>query len=60
MDSEMACLRENGVYELVDRPKDKKVVNSEWIFRVKSNKKGEVEKYKARVVYWFAYFVSVK
>ena len=50
MDSEMASLRENGVYELVDKPKDKKVVKSKWVFRVKTNEKGEVEKYKARVV----------
>ena len=50
MDSEMASLRENGVYELVDRPKGKKVVKSKWVFQVKTNEKGEVEKYKARVV----------
>ena len=39
----------NGVYELVDKPKDKNVVKSKWVFRVKTNEKGEVEKYKARV-----------
>ena len=50
MNSEMASLRENGVYELVDRPKGKKVVKSKWVFRVKTNEKGEIEKYKARVV----------
>ena len=50
MDSEMASLRENGVYELVDRPKGKKVVKSKWVFRVKKNERGEIEKYKARVV----------
>ena len=50
MNSEMASLRKNGVYELVDRPKGKKVVKSKWVFRVKTNEKGEVEKYKARVV----------
>ena len=50
MDSEMASLRGNGVFELVDRPKGKKVVKSKWVFRVKTNEKGEVEKYKARVV----------
>ena len=50
MDSEMASLRENGVYEVVDKPKDKKVVKSKWVFRVKTNEKGEVGKYKARVV----------
>lgn len=50
MKSEMDSLQENGVYEIVDRPAGKKVVKSKWVFRVKTNELGEVEKYKARVV----------
>ena len=50
VNSEMESLRENGVYELVDRPAEKKVVKSKWVLRVKTNEKGEIEKYKARVV----------
>ena len=50
MSSEMESLRENGVYELVDRPVGKKVVKSKWVLRVKTNERGEIEKYKARVV----------
>ena len=50
MDSEMNSLKENGVYELVDRPNGKKVVKSKWVLRVKTNEKVEVEKYKGRVV----------
>ena len=50
MKSEMDSLKENGVYEIVDRPLGKKVVKSKWVFRVKTNELGEVEKYKARVV----------
>ena len=50
MRSEMDSLKENGVYELVDRPKGKKVVKSKWVLRVKTNEKGEIEKYKGRVV----------
>ena len=46
----MNSLKENGVYELVDRPKGEKVVKSKWVLRVKTNEKGEVEKYKGRVV----------
>lgn len=42
MNSEMESLRENGVYELVDK--------SKWVLRVKTNEKGEIEKYKERVV----------
>ena len=36
-------LRENGVYEIVDRPLGKKMVKSKWVFRVKTNELGEVE-----------------
>ena len=50
MANEMQSLKENNVYQLVDRPKGKKVVKSKWVFRVKTDQKGEVEKYKARVV----------
>ena len=50
MQSEMDSLRENGVYEIVDRPVGKKVVQSKWVLRVKTNELGEIEKYKARVV----------
>ena len=46
----MDSLKENGVYELVNRPKGKKVVKSKWVLRVKTNEKGEIEKYKGRVV----------
>ena len=50
MASEMQSLKNNGVYELVDRPKGKKVVKSKWVLRVKKDSRGGVEKYKARVV----------
>ena len=50
MDSEMDSLRENGAYEIVDKPVGKIVVKSKWVLRVKTNEKGEVEMYKARVV----------
>ena len=31
MNSEMESLRENGMYEIVDRPVGKKVVKSKWV-----------------------------
>ena len=46
----MKSLRDNGVYKLVNRPRGKKVVKSKWVFRVKTNASGEVDRYKARVV----------
>ena len=43
--SEISNLKENRVYELVDKPKEKKVVKSK---RVETNEKGKVEKYKGK------------
>ena len=43
MNSEMESLRDNGVYEIVDRPSGKKVVKSKWVLGVKTNEKGEVD-----------------
>ena len=34
MNSEIESLRENGVFEFVDRPVGKKVVKSKWVLRV--------------------------
>ena len=42
MDSEMRSLKENGMFELVDRPEGKKVVKSKWVLRVKTNEKGGI------------------
>ena len=50
MGSEMDSLKEDGVYEIVDRPAGKKMVKSKWVLCVKTNELGEMEKYKARVV----------
>ena len=50
MKTEMDSLKENGVFESVDRPAGKKVIKSKWVFRVKTNELGEIEKYRARVV----------
>jgi hypothetical protein len=53
---ELACEDERraferlGVYEVVPRPKGRKVVGSRWVFRVKRGPDGTVQKYKARVV----------
>ena len=38
----------NQVWEVVSRPKGKKVVGSRWIYKVKHVVDGSVEKYKAR------------
>ena len=53
---EVACKDEKrsfelmGVYEVVPRPKGRKVVGSKWVFWIKRGPDGAIQKYKARVV----------
>ena len=50
MEAEMQSLERNDVWELVELPKDRKVVGSKWVFKVKVDSDGCVERYKARLV----------
>jgi len=43
-------LHANGTWEIVPLPKDRQAIGSKWVFKVKRNSDGSVEKYKARVV----------
>ena len=47
---EIEYLVENKVFSVVDRPGDKQVITSKWVFRRKTSIDGKVEKYKARIV----------
>jgi hypothetical protein len=40
----------NGTWKLVPRPAGKKVIGSKWVFKVKRNADGSIERYKGRVV----------
>jgi len=48
--NEVSTLIANGTWELVELPPGAKVVNSGWVFKVKLNPDGSVERYKSRVV----------
>jgi hypothetical protein len=50
MMEEYASIMKNDVWEVVPRPKGKKVVGSKWIYKVKHAADGSVDKYKARFV----------
>lgn len=50
MDKEIGSLRENQTWELVDLPKDAKAIPCKWVFRLKTNADGSIDKYKARLV----------
>ena len=50
MAKEMHSLQDNDVWELVEPPKDRKIVGSKWVFKVKTNEVGRVEHYKAHLI----------
>lgn len=50
MKSEIQSLKENDTWELVDRPTGKKVIPCKWVFKLKNNPDGSIERYKARLV----------
>ncbi|KAK8933850.1 hypothetical protein KSP39_PZI015291 [Platanthera zijinensis] len=50
MKEEMQMIKKNNTWELVPKPKNKKVVNLKWVYKIKQNEQGEVVKYKARIV----------
>ncbi len=50
MESEMRSLKNNDVWELVKLPENRKVVGSKWVFKVKVDGDGCVDRYKARLV----------
>jgi hypothetical protein len=50
MMEELEALKKNKTWELTDLPKGKNTVGCKWIYSVKQNAKGKVERYKARLV----------
>ena len=50
MENEIGSLHDNNVWELVELPEDRKAVGSKWVFKVKTNADGSIERCKARLV----------
>ena len=50
MDEEMDALEATATWELVPLPKDKNAIGCKWIYKVKHNADGFVNRYKARLV----------
>jgi len=50
MELEMSALHQNGTWELVPLPPHKKTVGCKWVFTVKFNPDGSVDRLKARLV----------
>ena len=49
MDAEMKSIMQHETWELVELPKNKKAIGCRWLFKVKKNADGTVNKYKARL-----------
>ena len=50
MNEEIKPLNKNQTWEIVDLPKGKKIVGCKWVFVVKYNVDGSLERYKSRLV----------
>ena len=50
MQEELDAIQECDTYEIVDRPKDTKVIPLIWVYALKSNEFGDVIRFKARLV----------
>ncbi|GJT82046.1 ribonuclease H-like domain-containing protein [Tanacetum coccineum] len=47
---EIDSLLRNDTWEIIDSPKDRKIIGSKWIFKIKYKSGGEIDRYKARLV----------
>ena len=50
MQQEIDSLQDYGVWELTELPEGRKAVGCKWVFKVKHNVDGSIERYKARLV----------
>lgn len=50
MEKEFKVLRDNNTWSLISRTPTDNVINTKWVFRVKYNEEGSVERFKARPV----------
>ena len=48
--AELKRLADAHTWNVVERPKDVNVVSCKWVFKIKKNTAGEIDKYKARLV----------
>lgn len=49
MEEEMTSLKKNKTWDLVPLPHDRKAVGCKWVYRVKQNSEGKIDRFKARL-----------
>ena len=50
MEEEMKALLKNGTWTLVEPPKDRQIIGSKWVLRIKRDSNGNLICFKAHVV----------
>ncbi|CAI7838492.1 unnamed protein product [Closterium sp. NIES-53] len=50
MESELKSIEENGTWELVELPEGRNAITSKWLFKIKSDADGKIERYKSRLL----------
>jgi Reverse transcriptase (RNA-dependent DNA polymerase). len=50
MSEEIKSLEEHDVWDLVEKPKDRKIIGTKWVFKLKRDEHGNPVRYKARLV----------
>ena len=50
MNEELQALEKNNTWDIVNLPKNKKPVGCKWVYKIKYNSDGTIERYKARLV----------
>ncbi|RWS22042.1 integrase core domain protein-like protein, partial [Leptotrombidium deliense] len=50
MNDEISSLAKNNTWKLVEKPKNINVINNRWVYRIKENTDGSVNRFKARLV----------
>ena len=50
IEDELKSMDKNQVWDLIELPKDCKKVGSKWVFKTKCDSKGNIERYKARLI----------
>jgi len=49
MQQEIHAFETNGTWVIEDRPLNKKVLGCKWVYKIKYNSNGTIERYKARL-----------
>nr|GEV04290.1 ribonuclease H-like domain-containing protein [Tanacetum cinerariifolium] len=50
VNQEMNALLRNGNWDIVDLPKGRKAIGSKWIYKIKFQSSGEIDRFKARLI----------